>query len=427
MAARAATGARLEGLMTKVGIGVSHGGDAFESGRAAARTAIQAGAITRPDLAIALCAGALDARAFYEGVRAALHPSPEAPVIGGSAIGIITHDELSYRGTPAAVAVVESDTMRFRVAAAGGIDGDESAVGDALARALAREADDRLLLALYDSVRTPAGPSGPPLLNSSAPLLAGLERALGEGFPIVGAGLVGGYDFGPTVQFCGGSAETKHAVGCVVSGAVTPYVAVMHGCIPLDGVYRTITSMRGDVLHALDGRPITTIIDELFGDAGWRAQHPLTALTIGVNCGERFGAPREDAYANRLITGLSPGGDGVGMFEPDLAPGVEIQFMLRDNQTMFESVRRNTEALLARVEADGRHPALALYVDCGGRTAMQSFTEEEEASLVQSILRARGVPLLGFYSGVEIAPLLGRNRGLDWTGVLLVLAEEPAG
>jgi len=32
-------------------------------------------------------------------------------------------------------------------------------------------------------------------------------------------------------------------------------------------------------------------------------------------------------------------------------------------------------------------------------------------------------PLLGFYSGVEIAPFLQKSRGLDWTGVLMVLAE----
>jgi len=32
--------------------------------------------------------------------------------------------------------------------------------------------------------------------------------------------------------------------------------------------------------------------------------------------------------------------------------------------------------------------------------------------------------LLGFYSGVEIAPFLGRSRGLDWTGVLLLFVED---
>ena len=32
-----------------------------------------------------------------------------------------------------------------------------------------------------------------------------------------------------------------------------------------------------------------------------------------------------------------------------------------------------------------------------------------------------GVPFLGFYSGVEIAPVRGISRPLDWTGVLATL------
>ena len=33
-------------------------------------------------------------------------------------------------------------------------------------------------------------------------------------------------------------------------------------------------------------------------------------------------------------------------------------------------------------------------------------------------------PLLGFYSGVEIAPFGSYSRPLDWTGVLTLLTQE---
>jgi hypothetical protein len=49
----------------------------------------------------------------------------------------------------------------------------------------------------------------------------------------------------------------------------------------------------------------------------------------------------------------------------------------------------------------------------------------EEAAEVQKVLGERNIPLIGFYSGVELAPLLGRTRGLDWTGVLTILARKP--
>jgi small ligand-binding sensory domain FIST len=409
--------------MTKVGIGVANVVDARAAGAQVGLDALRSGGLERPDLAIAFCAGSVDAGLFLEGLRATI--GPRAPIVGGSAVGVITSQVLSYTGSPAAVALIESDTIRFTVASAGGLDRDEGSVGEALAQALPRGADDRILLAFYDSVRVPASAAGPPFLNSSAPLLAGLEKARGEPFPCVGAGLVGGYDFGPSSAFCGSSVQAQHVVGCLVSGPVTPYVAVTHGCIPLDGIYRRITAMDRDVLYELDGRPIVSILDDLFSGTDWRSQHPVSALTIGVNCGERYEPPREAAYVNRLITGITADGRGVGMFEPDLEIGGEIQFMLRDNQALFASTKASTTELLARIAADAKRPTFALYVDCGGRTASYSLTEKEEAAIVQELLRAQGIPFLGFYSGVEIAPLLGRNRGLDWTGVLLVLAEEP--
>jgi len=127
---------------------------------------------------------------------------------------------------------------------------------------------------------------------------------------------------------------------------------------------------------------------------------------------------------NRLITGVTADGRGIGMFEPDLAPGMEIQFMIRDNRIMLDSARENTAELLRRITAGGKRPIFALYIDCAGRTAEQSVTDSEEASEVQKVLNHSGVPLLGFYSGVEIAPFLGRSRGLDWTGVLVVFAGD---
>ena len=78
---------------------------------------------------------------------------------------------------------------------------------------------------------------------------------------------------------------------------------------------------------------------------------------------------------------------------------------------------------LEEIARDGLRPVCGLYIDCAGRTSEYSMTVDEEGAEVQHVFRDRGVPLLGFYSGVEIAPFLGGNRGLDWTGVLCVLAE----
>jgi small ligand-binding sensory domain FIST len=89
---------------------------------------------------------------------------------------------------------------------------------------------------------------------------------------------------------------------------------------------------------------------------------------------------------------------------------------------MLESVQKRTRQLLAAL--DHEKPIFALYVDCAGRSSAFSGAELEEASLLQAELGLE-LPLLGFYSGVEIAPLLGRSRPLDWTGVLTLFTLLP--
>ena len=114
---------------------------------------------------------------------------------------------------------------------------------------------------------------------------------------------------------------------------------------------------------------------------------------------------------------------GVILFESDFEEGTEIQMMLRSGGEMIESTRRNSIQLMKQIKADGKKANFGLYIDCAGRASFLSNTQTEEASEVQKVFNAYDTPLLGFYSGVEIAPFIGKSRGLDWTGLLIVFAE----
>jgi len=409
--------------MNKIGIGYDNDHDAYTLGQNVARSALQSGGIDHADILIAFCSGHVDLGRFYDGLRSVVGDA--TPIIGGSSLGVITSNELSYHGYPAAAAAIQSDSVRFSVSSAGGMDQDEASAGQLMINGLQLSTADKLLLLFYDSIRIPASPSSPPVLNSSAPLLHGVEVKLAGHVPIFGAGLMGDYNFSRTKQFCGLRADTQQAVGCMVAGDFFVYNTIMHGCIPLDGIYRKITKMKDDIIYELDGQPVVPIINQLFGNSKWQDERPIISnLTIGVNHGERFDKPQESHYVNRLITGVAPNGTGIGMFEADLSVDQEIQFMVRDNRMMSQSVRDNVPEIMAKIKSEGRKPFFALYISCGGRTAEYSVTEEEEAAEIQKVMKEAGVPLLGFYSGVEIAPMMGRSRGLDWTGVLIILADN---
>ncbi len=410
------------GAKTKAGVGFCDSSDALFAGTHAAREALRSGAVTRPDFVYAFCHGKLDHEGFYAGVRQVV--GRDAPIVGGSAVGVVTNDRLCYEGFPSGVAVIESDRILHRVAAAGDLDKGEEASGLSLARSLAAGPGDRMALLFFDWVRSAATGDTPPVLNASAPFLAGVAQGMDPGVPVVGAGLVGTYQIDRGKQFCGSYVGSQQAVGVALSGDCAVYSRIMHGCSPLDGIYRTITRMEGSFIYELDGRPIVGIMDDLFGNKEWRSRKPVNYLTLGVNYGDRYGEPREANYVNRLMIGVLPDSSGVSLFEPDFHEGVEIQFMLRDTKKMVESARANSRELMEIIRERGQRPVFALYIDCAGRTMEYSSSTEEESAEVQRVCNRYGVPLLGFYTGVEIAPLLGRSRGLDWTGVLAVVAED---
>ncbi|NLI80479.1 MAG: hypothetical protein GX443_02165 [Deltaproteobacteria bacterium] len=405
-----------------VGIGCSNTEDAFLSGRRAAGQAMERGAVSNAHCVLAFCHGQLNHEEFLHGIHSLVGNG--VPVLGGSAIGVITNHFLSYEGHPAAVAVFQWEFSCCRFEVSEGLHLDERRAGSQLVRCLEPQSTDRLMLIFYDSIRIPGTLSGPPSLNASSLVLQGIEQLLDPRIPVVGAGLVGDYGFGPVRQFCGSRVSSQALVGMMFSGEIIPYCRVMHGCTPLDGRYHVITAMEGSSVFELDGRPVVERIDEIYGNRQWRLQHPVNLLALGVNHGEKWGPAREFDYVSRLITGILPDGSGISLFEPDLLLGAEVQFMIRDNATMIESARKNSQELMEAVRRDGKRPLFALYIDCAGRTAACCNAPAEEAREVQECLNRYGVPLLGFYSGVEIAPLLRRSRGLDWTGVLLVLAGD---
>jgi hypothetical protein len=409
-------------MKLKIGIGYSNDQDSFRLGKNVAENALKNGKIDAPTMIITFCGGEVDHDAYFRGLQTLA--GEEVPIIGGSAIGIITNEHLSYDGFPAGAAIIESDTLEHIVASVNNLHKNEKLAGQRLAEKLSNTIDGKLLLMFYDSIKKLPTENSPPAINGSPPLIEGIEEKLKLKVPIIGAGLVGDYNFNTTKQFCGSFVETQSVIGSLLAGDFKPYFSIMHGCVPKDGIYHTITRAEGPFLYEVDGKPVIDMIDDQYGSKEWSTQMPVRRLTIGVNHGEKYGEFSEDQFVNRLIAGVLPDRKGILLFEPDLAEGSEILFMLRNNKLMMESVQKNTEELFEKIITKGEKPVFGLYIDCAGRTALLSETLTEEASEVQNIFNRYNASLLGFYSGVEVAPLLGRSRGLDWTGVLLVLAEN---
>ena len=157
----------------KIGTGYSNQKDGFLSGMAVAQDAIKKGNIQSPDLVFAFCGGQVDHEDYFRGLQNVV--GDQVPIIGGSALGIITNDSISYEGYPAGAAIIQSKTIQHKEASASGLDTDEKQAGYKLTKQLSYEQEDKLLIMFYDSVKTSAKDKLPPVLNASSPLIEGIE------------------------------------------------------------------------------------------------------------------------------------------------------------------------------------------------------------------------------------------------------------
>lgn len=366
---------------------------------------------------LAFCGGRHEPDRFLSGIRSKLG---NVDIFGGSAVGIITNSSLAYTGYECGLAVFTSPFPVPEALVIDSMDSDEFEAGKNLGLGLDKlTAEGDTVLVFYDNTRS----APPPVLHSGSQLADGLYEGLGEkNLHIIGAGMVGDFTFSPSFIFSG-SSSMKHAVIAVVlPQSLTPHTTIMHGCTPVSS-FLEITKINGPVLYELDGRPATDVFSEILGidrAALGDANIPFL-VTLGRKYGDPYSPYNEGAYVNRLIISANPDDGSVTLFEADFQQGEKIQIMSRDNRMMVESVEKRTAELLETLKED--KPQFALYIDCAGRASSFSGSEVEEAGVVRKIIGS-SMPLLGFYSGVEIAPLLGRSRPLGWTGVLTVFTNR---
>ncbi|MCI0495209.1 FIST C-terminal domain-containing protein [candidate division KSB1 bacterium] len=404
-------------MATKAGVGFSENPKSFDAGVEVAKAAMNEAGVDKCDLAIMYSTSKHDPSELRNGVRSVI--GPEARLIGGYAIGAFTKDQLGYEGYQVGVAVISSDTVQIDMFIEKGLPDNEFNVGVALGKQVKSKKykDTPNILLMYDSIKSKP-PEGIVFnMNLATPLIEGMGQSLGTWPPAAGVGMIGDWQSNPTYQWFDDRIEQQAAMALVLRGGVRMDTIIMHGCKPSSG-YHTITKAEHNVVLEIDGKRAVDAVADLLGDAfkSWE-EYPFF-VTLGLNKGDKYGEFKEEEYANRLVMGVDKERGGLMMFEPDLKVGAEVQLMRRSID--FKYMGKRVADLLERV--GDRKPFFALYIDCAGRASAYSGTEGEEAEEIQKTIGTK-MPLLGMYSGVEIAKVGGDMQALDWTGVLCVFSE----
>ncbi len=367
---------------------------------------------------LAFCGGKHDPQAVLAALRSEFGP---VPIVGGSAAGALCHQAGGYSGLEIALAAFTDAAMLPAILAEPGMQEGEQATGQRLgARIAAVAAPGAVVLLLFDSVAR----SAPLRLHPASEIVRGVTAGLGaQTVRLVGGGTLTDMNLSDGWVFDGTGCRKHTAVALVFPPQVTADIAILHGCRPVS-TFMDITRIDGADVFELDGKPALAVIEQMLGLplGGSQGQDLSLIATLGEKQGDPFAPYDESAYVNRLILSANREAGSITLFEPDFARGTRVQIMARDNGLMLESVRHGIANINRAIVAE--RAFLALYIDCAGRASARSGAAVEEADLVRNGLPP-GLPLLGFYSGVEVAPFDGYSRPLDWTGVITVLSRTP--
>jgi hypothetical protein len=403
--------------MKMIFLGASRDTDSFLAGQKASRRITdKMGSNDSAGWVFAFCGGRHAPDAVLEGLRTQLGP---IPVIGGAAVGTITNSRISYGGYECALALFPETTDKISILTTPGLDRSETRAGEQLGKQLRECATDNATVILfYDSIQS----CPPPVLNVASRLMDGVYSGLADKpLKVFGAGLLGDFHLSRSYVFDGHDPVKNMAVALILPPVWSSHVTIMHGFKPISA-FMEITRIDGTVIYELDGRPAYEVLNEMTQPANERRDMNFTRMVaLGKKLGNPFDPYKESAYINRQIVSTNPEDGSISLFEADFQAGVKIQIMSIDHQLVLESVRNQTKKLLNGIH-NGQGQG-ALYIDCAGRACAFCGDEVEEASILQEVI-GESMPLIGFYSGVELAPCIDRTRPLDWTGVLSVFTME---
>jgi hypothetical protein len=368
-----------------------------------------------PQLVMAFVGGKLDPFVVRAALADQLGP---VPVVGGSAAGAISRQGVGYSGFEIGLVSFDDPETAPQLIKSDALGRDERAAGAELGLQVRQTVNDASVVVMFfDSVASTV----PPRLHYASAIVAGFNEAMGNApVTLIGGGMLTDMNLTGAWVFDGDGVNKHATTALIFPPCIEAETEILHGCRPVS-TFMEITRIDGATVYELDGEPALRVIERMLGlpIGGGRGQELSLIATLGQKQGDPFAPYDERSYVNRLILTAHADTGAITLFEPDFERGAMVQIMSRDNSLMLESVRRGVTAANASIQ--DRDALLALYIDCAGRASARSGSPIEEAELVAQGLDPR-VPLLGFYSGVEVAPFAGdRSKPLDWTGVLTLL------
>ena len=243
-------------------------------------------------------------------------------------------------------------------------------------------------------------------------LLDAFRRELGPDVPVIGGGAAPRSNRDPTRgsrQFFGDQAMSDAVPILLFSGPLSYSFGTDAGWRPI-GPKGRVTDVSAGVVLQIDGKPALSFYERYLGEGC----QPAFANPLAVF--------EEDSERFYLRAPVNHDPDtGAVTVSGDVQTGAQVQLTTASTDEIFEGARSALTQAIERFPAGGK-PEAALIVSCAIRKYLLGTRTGTEYDIARQML-GDGVPVCGFYSFGEIAPLQegGELRFHNETMVALLL------
>ncbi|PIS13219.1 MAG: hypothetical protein COT67_02985 [Candidatus Tagabacteria bacterium CG09_land_8_20_14_0_10_41_14] len=371
--------------MIKATTGKSNNLDGTKAGAEACRQAL-AQLDHKADLIIVFSTVGYNQQEMLAGVRSI---SKEIPLVGCSDSGEITGEGPVSKHV--AVMALSSDTIDFTIGLGTGADKDSHKAGVMAAKEIEKKAEREtaLFMAITEG-----------LAENGAAIPRGIQEVFGKNFPIMGGAAGDDFLFKKTYQYYNDRVLTGAVIGLGLSGKFSFGVGVRHGWEPV-GLPMKVTKAEGAKLIEINNRPALSIYEDYFGKKVEELiKKPIARMAYTYPLGMSVEGSSELLIRDVVIADEK----GVITCAAEIPEGSEIRLMLGDPDKAIQAAKEAAENALSQLK--GIKPKVVFVFNCMARSKLLGARKEEEIAVIQEVL-GKEVPLIGFYTYGELAPMAG--------------------
>lgn len=371
-------------MSTKAGVGFSKNPQAIIAGKEACSEAMKD--IENPDLIIVFSSIGLNQEEMLKGVR---EISQDSLLIGSSDAGEIATTGPDKGGV--VVMALKSDTVKFISGYGGSIADGARAAGKRLAQDIMNKTSEKIscFMILADVLK-----------DNGADVVRGVQDVAGEKALVVGGAAGDDFLFKETFVYLNDQVISSGLVGVGLAGDIAIGVGVRHGWQPI-GLPMTVTKSHGAVLEEVDGKPAVSIYEDHFGkQAEELRSEPLATMAITYPLGMNIEGSDELLIRDPITVDEK----GAITCAAEIPEGSKIRLMIGSKEEAFKAAEEAARKAMAQL--NGKTPQAVIMFNCIARNKLFGRHAIDEIQGIQNILGAN-VPLIGFYTYGEIAPIGG--------------------